>query len=214
MSLLLPFDRRPSDFVRVDPVHALICPAVGLVELASQFWALALTAMSLRAARLQHKNREQSPRGTRSSLEDASVTVYYAPGVLTVQDMPITTLLVGGGNEEAPLFEPDPVSAATDGHEFDSIPPDLAGRAPSLDASGIGGGTVWEWNALDAALAQTLGFGIAGALVTCVLAFPIAWISIRHHGRFSRILEGGTYISSSLPGIVVALAFVTVACPL
>ncbi|XGU18424.1 ABC transporter permease subunit [Rhodococcus sp. 3Y1] len=29
-------------------------------------------------------------------------------------------------------------------------------------------------------------------------------------GRFSRFLEGCTYISSSLPGIVVALAFVTV----
>ncbi|MFX1759867.1 ABC transporter permease [Rhodococcus sp. As11] len=74
----------------------------------------------------------------------------------------------------------------------------------------IGGGDVWEWNAMAAALAQTLGFGIVGAVVTCVLAFPIAWISIRHRGRFSRILEGGTYISSSLPGIVVALAFVTV----
>ena len=45
----------------------------------------------------------------------------------------------------------------------------------------IGGGDVWEWNALAAALAQTLGFGIVGAVVTCVLAFPIAWISIRRH---------------------------------
>jgi iron(III) transport system permease protein len=73
-----------------------------------------------------------------------------------------------------------------------------------------GGGAVWEWSALASALMQTLGFGIAGALVTGVLAFPIAWISIRHPGRFSRVVEGGTYISSSLPGIVVALAFVTV----
>ncbi|MDX5962065.1 iron ABC transporter permease [Rhodococcus opacus] len=74
----------------------------------------------------------------------------------------------------------------------------------------IGGSAVWEWDALASALVQTLGFGIAGAVVTCVLAFPIAWISIRRRGRFSRLLEGGTYISSSLPGIVVALALVTV----
>ena len=74
----------------------------------------------------------------------------------------------------------------------------------------IGGSAVWEWDALASALVQTLGFGIAGAVVTCVLAFPIAWISIRRRGRFSRFLEGGTYISSSLPGIVVALALVTV----
>ncbi|MBC2641218.1 MULTISPECIES: iron ABC transporter permease [unclassified Rhodococcus (in: high G+C Gram-positive bacteria)] len=74
----------------------------------------------------------------------------------------------------------------------------------------IGGSAVWKLDAVSAALGQTLGFGIAGAVVTCVLAFPIAWISIRHRGRLSRVLEGGTYISSSLPGIVVALAFVTV----
>ncbi|ORC22530.1 MULTISPECIES: ABC transporter permease [Rhodococcus] len=74
----------------------------------------------------------------------------------------------------------------------------------------IGGAAVWKLDTVGSALVQTVGFGIAGAVVTCVLAFPIAWISIRHRGRFSRFLEGCTYISSSLPGIVVALAFVTV----
>ncbi|MCJ0905830.1 iron ABC transporter permease [Rhodococcus sp. ARC_M6] len=74
----------------------------------------------------------------------------------------------------------------------------------------LGGRDVWKFDELASALGQTLGFGLAGAVVTCVLAFPIAWISIRHRGRFSRFLEGATYISSSLPGIVVALALVTV----
>ncbi|MBV6757873.1 ABC transporter permease [Rhodococcus opacus] len=74
----------------------------------------------------------------------------------------------------------------------------------------IGGSAVWKWDSVWAAVAQTLVFGIVGAVVTCVLAFPIAWISIRHRGHFSRFLEGTTYISSALPGIVVALAFVTV----
>jgi iron(III) transport system permease protein len=75
----------------------------------------------------------------------------------------------------------------------------------------VGGTAVWELDAVASALAQTLAFGVTGAVVTCVLAFPIAWISIRHRGRFSRFLEGTAYISSSLPGIVVALAFVTIA---
>ena len=65
-------------------------------------------------------------------------------------------------------------------------------------------------DAVATALVQTLGFGITGAVVTCVLAFPIAWISTRHRGRFSRFVEGATYTSSALPGIVVALALVTV----
>lgn len=74
----------------------------------------------------------------------------------------------------------------------------------------IGGWAVWNWDVVGSTLTQTLGFGLAGAAVTCVLAFPIAWISVRHPGRFSRGLESSTYISSSLPGIVVALALVTV----
>lgn len=74
----------------------------------------------------------------------------------------------------------------------------------------IGGAAVWELDFLGSAVVQTVGFGVAGAVVTCVLAFPIAWISIRRRGRLSRILEACTYISSSLPGIVVALAFITV----
>ncbi|WP_236603538.1 ABC transporter permease [Rhodococcus sp. WAY2] len=75
----------------------------------------------------------------------------------------------------------------------------------------VGGAAVWELDAVVSALAQTLAFGVTGAVVTCVLAFPIAWISIRYRGGFSRFLEGTAYISSSLPGIVVALAFVTIA---
>lgn len=74
----------------------------------------------------------------------------------------------------------------------------------------IGGSAVWELDFLGSAVFQTVGFGVVGAVVTCVLAFPIAWISIRRRGRFSRLLESCTYISSSLPGIVVALAFITV----
>jgi iron(III) transport system permease protein len=41
-------------------------------------------------------------------------------------------------------------------------------------------------------------------------AIPIAWLSIRSPGRLQRLLESCNYITSSLPGIVVALALVTV----
>jgi iron(III) transport system permease protein len=73
-----------------------------------------------------------------------------------------------------------------------------------------GGAEVWQSDQILTAVSQTVRFGVTGAVVTCALAFPIAWISIRYRGKMSRFLEGSTYISSSLPGIVVALALVTV----
>ncbi|MFD1213090.1 ABC transporter permease [Arthrobacter sp. GCM10027362] len=74
-----------------------------------------------------------------------------------------------------------------------------------------GGADIWNWPVVGHTLLQTLFFGLAGALVTVVLAFPIAWLAVRHRSWFTRLLEGTNYITSSLPGIVVALAFVTVA---
>jgi iron(III) transport system permease protein len=73
-----------------------------------------------------------------------------------------------------------------------------------------GGVEVWEGGEWLPALLQTLALGVAGALLTTVAAIPIAWLSIRAPGRLQRLLEGCNYITSSLPGIVVALALVTV----
>ncbi|MDY0832564.1 ABC transporter permease [Pseudomonas sp. SED1] len=73
-----------------------------------------------------------------------------------------------------------------------------------------GGRDVWRFNELLPALEQTLLLGVAGAVLTTCAAVPIAWLSIRAPGRLQRILEGCNYITSSLPGIVVALALVTV----
>jgi iron(III) transport system permease protein len=55
-----------------------------------------------------------------------------------------------------------------------------------------------------------LSFGVAGAVLTSLAAIPIAWLSIRAPGKLQRLLESCNYITSSLPGIVVALALVTV----
>jgi iron(III) transport system permease protein len=73
-----------------------------------------------------------------------------------------------------------------------------------------GGSEVWQTADLLPALQQTLLLGVAGAALTTCAAIPIAWLSIRSPGRLQRVLESCNYITSSLPGIVVALALVTV----
>lgn len=59
-------------------------------------------------------------------------------------------------------------------------------------------------------LRQTLMLGVGGALLTTACVIPIAWLGIRYPHRVFRMLEGCIYITSSLPGIVTALALVTV----
>ncbi|MDJ0354847.1 iron ABC transporter permease [Paenarthrobacter sp. PH39-S1] len=73
-----------------------------------------------------------------------------------------------------------------------------------------GGAGIWVRPELLTSLLQTLGYGVAGALLTTVLAFPLAYLAVRHPGWLSKTLEAVNYISSSMPGIVVALAFVTI----
>ncbi|MFE3195684.1 ABC transporter permease [Nocardia sp. NPDC059240] len=74
----------------------------------------------------------------------------------------------------------------------------------------IGGAAVWDTGEIGASLGQTLGLSAAAALITTLCAFPVAWVAVRSTSRFARIIEGANYITSSLPGIVIALALVTV----
>jgi iron(III) transport system permease protein len=74
-----------------------------------------------------------------------------------------------------------------------------------------GGAEIWDLDELLPALLQTLGLGLAGAVAATVVAFPMAYLAVRHPGWFSKSLELSNYITSSMPGIVVGLAFVTVA---
>ncbi|WP_457965567.1 iron ABC transporter permease [Arthrobacter sp. D1-29] len=73
-----------------------------------------------------------------------------------------------------------------------------------------GGPAVWVADEFIPALLQTLGYGLAGALVTTIVAFPMAYLAVRYPSWFSKSLELSNYVTSSLPGIVVGLAFVTV----
>jgi iron(III) transport system permease protein len=73
-----------------------------------------------------------------------------------------------------------------------------------------GGLAAWEDTEFLPALFATLGYGLAGAAATTVVAFPMAYLAVRHPNWFSKSLELSNYVTSSMPGIVVALAFVTV----
>ncbi|WP_329100562.1 iron ABC transporter permease [Micromonospora sp. NBC_01699] len=63
---------------------------------------------------------------------------------------------------------------------------------------------------LAGATATTLGLGVAGAAVTVTLALPVAWLTVRRPGRLSTVIERATYFGSALPGIIVALALITI----
>lgn len=73
----------------------------------------------------------------------------------------------------------------------------------------VGTSTAFPLATLTATLTQSLLLGLAAALATTALALPVAWLSVRHAGPFATLLERSTYVSSALPGIVVALALVT-----
>jgi iron(III) transport system permease protein len=61
------------------------------------------------------------------------------------------------------------------------------------------------------ATVQTATLAAAAAALTTVLAFPFAWVAVRYRGFFARFVEGSNFVTSSMPGIVTALALVTVA---
>jgi iron(III) transport system permease protein len=73
-----------------------------------------------------------------------------------------------------------------------------------------GGAAVWRPDEFFPTLSQTLLLAAAGALLTLCAALPIAWLSVRVPSRLQRTLESFNYVTSSLPGIVVALALVTI----
>ncbi|WP_244669655.1 iron ABC transporter permease [Kaistia sp. 32K] len=73
-----------------------------------------------------------------------------------------------------------------------------------------GGLDIWKFDAIGRSLGQTLFLAIAGAALATLLALPMAWIAIRRPGRLQRLLEACNYVTGSLPGVVVALALVTI----
>ena len=74
----------------------------------------------------------------------------------------------------------------------------------------VGSSTEFPVGELAAAATTSIGLAAVAAAVTTAIAIPVAWLAVRHRGPASTLIERSTYIAHALPGIVVALAFVTV----
>ena len=74
----------------------------------------------------------------------------------------------------------------------------------------IGGVGVWQFDQIGAALWQTVLFSIVGGVVTTLLAVPMAWLAVRAPGRLQRLLEAAHLYLGALPGIIIALALVSI----
>lgn len=62
---------------------------------------------------------------------------------------------------------------------------------------------------LVSATAASIGLGLAGAALTVVLALPLGLLATRYEGRLITLLERMAYLAQGVPGIVVALALVS-----
>lgn len=74
----------------------------------------------------------------------------------------------------------------------------------------LGGVKVWRMEEILPAVGQTLFLALSGGVLATLASIPIAWLSIRRPGRLQRMLEGSNYIVGALPGVVVALALVSI----
>ncbi|HYO38699.1 MAG TPA: iron ABC transporter permease [Nocardioidaceae bacterium] len=74
----------------------------------------------------------------------------------------------------------------------------------------VGSSTAFPMAELTSALATTAGLALGAAALAALLAFPVAWLAVRHRGPVPTLLERAAYTAHALPGIVVALALVTV----
>ena len=74
----------------------------------------------------------------------------------------------------------------------------------------VGSSAAFPVTDVGSALVSTLSLAAGAAAVTVVLALPVAWLAVRHRGLVPLVIERTTYTAHALPGIVVALALVTV----
>ncbi|HWJ11641.1 MAG TPA: ABC transporter permease subunit, partial [Nocardioides sp.] len=63
---------------------------------------------------------------------------------------------------------------------------------------------------LTSALGNTLLLAVLGGAATTAAAVPVVWLAVRHRGLLTTAIERSVYTASAMPGIVIALALVTV----
>jgi iron(III) transport system permease protein len=74
----------------------------------------------------------------------------------------------------------------------------------------FGGADIWTLDQIGAAFGQTLVLSVAGAVLTTIIAVPAAWLAVRAPGKFQRLLEAAHTYVGALPGLIIALALVTI----
>ncbi len=74
----------------------------------------------------------------------------------------------------------------------------------------LGGAGIWQLDSILPALGQTAFLSLAGSALAIVAALPAAWLSVRAPGRVARLVEASHYYVGALPGVIVALALVTI----
>jgi iron(III) transport system permease protein len=68
-----------------------------------------------------------------------------------------------------------------------------------------------SWPLVLQATAGSLSLALGGAALTLLLALPLGFLAVRYPGRMATLLERTAYLGQGVPGIVVALALVTLA---
>ncbi|MEJ2626724.1 MAG: ABC transporter permease subunit, partial [Pseudolabrys sp.] len=59
------------------------------------------------------------------------------------------------------------------------------------------------------AMLSSLRLGLAGAALTVALALPLGFLAVRYRGRLITVIERSAYLAQGVPGIVVALALIS-----
>jgi iron(III) transport system permease protein len=73
-----------------------------------------------------------------------------------------------------------------------------------------GTSTGLDYAELTGAATTTLGLAIGGGMLATAAAVPVVWLAVRHRSRLTTLIERSTYTASAMPGIVIALALVSV----
>ncbi len=73
-----------------------------------------------------------------------------------------------------------------------------------------GTSTTVDVGELVGAAGTTLTLALVGGLTATAVAVPVVWLAVRHRGLLTTAIERSIYTASAMPGIVIALALVTV----
>ena len=74
----------------------------------------------------------------------------------------------------------------------------------------FGGLDVWPPLEVLPAFAETIVLAVLGGFLATAAAGPISWLSVRAPSRLQRVLEACHFYVGSLPGVIIALALVTI----